>query len=255
MTKLATTKSKSARKKMVRRKPDPMVTIEPESNGVGVMQVATDWRFQLASLTRISDNLVARAVQAYDRLFGLDDREESEIYFDVAKRLVEEEKVEEAIATFRKVLKSNPEHPSALYELGLLHMRRGAPLAAIATLKQAKAAGVSERKLHVLLADALTREEQLDAALEELDAAIEMKTNVADTHYRRGLLLDRMSRHADAVASFEKALEIAPREIRYHQSLGFTLETMGRRADAIKCFKRALEAERAREPQIEEDED
>jgi tetratricopeptide (TPR) repeat protein len=82
-----------------------------------------------------------------------------------------------------------------------------------------------------------------------------MKADAADTHYRRGLLLDRMERHADAVTSFEKAIKHAPGETRYHQSLGFALETIGRRADAIQCFKRALEVERTREPHVEDDTD
>jgi tetratricopeptide (TPR) repeat protein len=143
------TRAKPVRRKPVRRKAEHPALVESETTGsVGAIEVATDWRFQLASLTRISDNLISGAVRVYDRLFGLDDREEGEIYFDVAKKLVDEDKVDEAIAALRKVLKTAPKHPQALYELGLLHLRRGAPLAAIATLQQAKAAGITERKLH-----------------------------------------------------------------------------------------------------------
>jgi tetratricopeptide (TPR) repeat protein len=256
-TKALATRTKPVRKKpVVRRKTEPRVALDSDATGsVGVMEVATDWRFQLASLTRISDNLVSRAVYAYDRLFGLDDREEGEIYFEVAKKLALEDKVDDAIAALRKVLKTAPKHPHALYELGLLHLRRGAPLAAITTLQQAKAAGIAERKLHLLLADALCREERFAEALAELDVALEMKPETADTHYRRGLLLDRMERHADAAAAFEKAIRLAPREVRYHQSLGFTLETMGKRSDAIRCFKRALEVERTRQPHAADDQD
>jgi tetratricopeptide (TPR) repeat protein len=177
-------------------------------------------------------------------MFALGEREESEIYFDVGRKLVEDEKFEEAIASFRKVLRTRPDHAEALFELGMLHSRQGAHLAAITMLEQAKAAGCSERKLHMLLADALCREERFEEAIKELDAVIKMKSDVADVHYRRALLLDRLGRHDDAVVAFEKAIRLAPREIRYHHGLGFTLETMGRRTDAIQCFKRALEVER-----------
>jgi tetratricopeptide (TPR) repeat protein len=114
-------------------------------------------------------------------------------------------------------------------------------------LEKAKAAGVKNAKLRLLLADALCLEEKLEEALAEMDAALALEPEVADTHYQRGVLLDRLERHGDAVAAFENAIRFAPREIRYHQSLGFTLETLGRRADAIRSFKRALEFERARE--------
>jgi tetratricopeptide (TPR) repeat protein len=256
MTKPQAERTKAITKRAPRRKKDTIVVLEPEPSGaLGTVQYATDWRFHLASLARISDNLVSRAVDAYDRIFGLDDREEGEIYFEVAKKLVDEERLDEAIAALRKVLRTTPNHGRALYELGVLHFRQGAPLAAITMLEQAKGAGISDRKLHMLLADAFCREERFEEALKEFDLAVSSQPDVAATHYRRGLLLDRLERHAEAITAFEKAIRLAPQEIRYHQSLGFTLETMGRRTDAIRSFKRALEVERTRELHDERDED
>jgi tetratricopeptide (TPR) repeat protein len=235
------------------RKRDAIVLMEPDpGESLGSVAVAADWRFHLASLTRISDNIVSRAVNAYDRIFGLDEREASEIYFDVGKKLVAEEKIDEAINALRKVLRAKPDHQQALFELGMLHLRRDAPVAAIAMLQRAKAAGLSDHKLHILLADALAEENKLDEALREFDLALALKPDLANTHYRRAVLLDRMERHADAVDAFEKAIRLSPRDIRYHQSLGFTLETMGQRTEAIRCFKRALEVERAKKQKRDE---
>ena len=247
MTKSLAPRVKNASTRNGRRKQQALVVMEPEAGeSLGSVAVAADWRFHIASLTRISDNIVSRAVSAYDRLFGLDEREASEIYFDVGKKLVAEEKIDEAISALRKVLRTKPDHQQALFELGMLHLRRGAPVAAIAMLQRAKAAGLSDHKLHVLLAEALSEEGKLEEAVKEFDHAVALKPELASTHYRRGVVLDRLERHADAVEAFEKAIRLAPREIGYHQSLGFTLETMGRRTEAIRCFKRALEVERAK---------
>jgi tetratricopeptide (TPR) repeat protein len=225
-----------------------IVAAKPEANGAfGAVEAATDWRFQLATLTRISDNLVSRAVHAYDRMFGLDDREEVEIYLEVGKKLAAEERFDDAIAALRKVLRRDPNHQGALFELGGLHLRQGAPLAAIAMLEQARDGGLSERKLHLMLADAFCREERFKDALAELDTALTMKPELAETHYKRALVLDRLDQHAQAVEALQKAIKLAPREIRYHHRLGFTLETLGRRTEAIQCFKRALDVERTRE--------
>lgn len=213
---------------------------------------ATDWRFHVATLMRVSDNLVSRAVDAYDRTFALDKREESEIYLEIGKKLAEEEKVDDALRALRRVLRTRPDHPEALFEIGLIHVRRGAPRAALEMLQKAKVAGMKSIRLNLLLADVLSQEDRHVEALKELDAALAIKPNAADTHYRRGVILDRLERHADAIESFEEAIRLAPREVRYHQSLGFSLETMGRRPAAIKCFKRALDLERQRERETSE---
>jgi tetratricopeptide (TPR) repeat protein len=255
MAKVETAIAKIPRKRTQPKKPS-IVSVRAEPSGAfGAVEGATDWRFQIATLTRISDNIVARAVQAYDRIFGLDEREEVEIYLDVGRKLAEEERFDDAIAALRKVLRTEPSHPEALFELGGLHLKQGAPLAAIALLRQAKEAGISERKLHLMLADALCRDEKYKEALAELDIAVAMKPQVADTHYRRALLLDRLEQYAEAVEALKKAIELAPREIKYHHRLGFTLETLGRRPEAIQCFKRALDVERTRELKIELEED
>lgn len=237
--------STTVRKKAVRARSRPALSMPPERSSSPV--ATTDWRFHFATLMRVSDNLVARAVGAYDRMFALDERDKSEIHLEMGKKLAAEEKLDEALGAFRKVLRVRPDHEQALFEAGMIHLRRGAPLAAIEMLQKAKAAGMKSHQLQLVLADALTREGRSEEALQEIDQALAIKPNVADTHYRRGVLLDRLDRHEEAVEAFESAIELAPREVRFHQSLGFTLETMGRRGPAIKCFKRALELERARE--------
>jgi tetratricopeptide (TPR) repeat protein len=208
---------------------------------------SADWRFHVAALARVSDNLVARAVSAYDRLFGLDDEEASEIHFELGKRLADEDRLEEAIGALRNVLRAKPDHVSALFELGKIQLRRGASRAAVEAFEKAKAGGLRSSKLRLLLAEALIREEKLPQALSETEAALQIAPEVADVHYRRALVLDRLERHAEAATALENAIRLAPREVQYHQSLGFTLESLGRRSDAVRSFKRALEVERSRE--------
>jgi tetratricopeptide (TPR) repeat protein len=228
----------------------PAVPHRSNSNGktiVEPVEAATDWRFHLAALARVSDNLVSRAVSAYDRLFGLDQEEASDIHFELGKRLADEDRLEDAVCALRKVLRARPDHVEALFELGKVQLRRGASHAAVEALKKAKAAGLTSTKLRLLLADALVREEKLKEALEETDAALKLEPEVPDIHYRQALLLDRLERHSEAAAALENAIRFAPHEVRYHQSLGFTLESLGRREDAVRSFKRALEFERSRD--------
>jgi tetratricopeptide (TPR) repeat protein len=206
-----------------------------------------DWRFQWAALVRVSDNLVSRAIDAYDRIFGLDEEGASEIHLDLGKKLADEGRLDEAVLALRNVIRVSPDHADALFELGKVQLRRGASRAAVDALEKAMAAGLTCIELRLLLADALLREEKFGDALKETEAALALEPEAGHVHYRRATVLDRMGRYPEAVQSFENAIRVAPHEVRYHQCLGFTLESMGRRKDAIRSFKRALEVERARE--------
>jgi tetratricopeptide (TPR) repeat protein len=212
-----------------------------------VVGVTMDWRFQWAALVRVSDNVVSRAVEAYDRIFGLDEEGESEIHLELGRKLVDEDRLDEAVRVLRNVIRVRPDHADALFELGKAQFRRGASRAAVEALEKAKAAGLKCTELRLLLADALLHEERLKEALCEIEAALMLEPDVADIHYRRATVLDHMERYAEAAEALENAIRAAPAEVRYYQSLGFTLESMGRRADAVRSFKRALELERARD--------
>jgi Flp pilus assembly protein TadD len=204
----------------------------------------TRLRFQLASLARISDNIVSRAVRAYDSLFALDRKDQAEVYLEMGKDLVSRGKLEQALEVLRKAAKLRPDSTEPLLEIGLLHLRQQAPEAAVRVLEQAKERGGPSYEIHRGLSEALIMLGKYQEALTEIQAAVGLKPGVAEDHYRLGVALDRTGRYDDAVLAFGRAIELAPHEVLYHQSLGFTLESAGRRRDAIKCFKRALELER-----------
>lgn len=234
------TRARSAPPASVRPNGLPLAKPKPAtSSGV------THLRYHFATALRMADNLVAKAVSVYDRLFALDPREASEIHLQMGKELAREDKLDEALESLRKVLASKPDHGEALLELGLIHVRRGAPHAAAEMLEKAKNAGQRSHRLHLQLARVLGSQDKHEEALQELRAAIALEPKHADSHFQCGVMLDRLGRYAEAVKAFEAAIQLAPEEVRYQQSLGFTFETLGRRTEAIKCFKRALEMERA----------
>jgi len=249
---VASPSSPKATRRRPPRRPEAVVSRPPVARapapGADQRQEAssgeTRLRFQLASLARISDNLVTRAVRAYDRLFALDRTDQAEVYLDMGKDLVQRGKYEQALEVLRKAARLRPDSTEALLEIGLLHLRQQAPEAAVRALEQAKERGGPSYELHRGLGEALIMLGKYPEALKEIEAGLTLKPNVADDHYRLAVALDRVGRYEDAIRAFGRAIELAPHEVLYHQSLGFTLESAGRRRDAIKCFKRALELER-----------
>lgn len=205
------------------------------------------WRFGLASLVRVSDKIVAGLVAAYNRALALDEDEEAEIYVRIGQDLAREGRAREAQEALRRAVALEPGHGAAWYELGVLHLRRGAALASAKALCRAKESGYDVFRVHRQLAEALIRQEQLEDAVEALKEARGARPDEAETIYRLGTVLDRMGRYGEAVDVLRRAVELAPEEPDYHQSLGLALESAGQRKEAVECFKRALDMEHARE--------
>jgi tetratricopeptide (TPR) repeat protein len=202
-------------------------------------------RFKFASVVRLADNLVRKAVTTYDRTFLLPDDDQADIYLDLGRRLLHDGKVSEALEAFRKASTVRPDDPAPLFELGMLQARRGALEAAMQALEKARALGQSSYKLHMTLAEVFTRQEKHDQAIEELENALRLRKDIPEIPYRLGVSLSRAGRCEEAIDAFELAIDLAPHDVSYHQSLGFALESATRRSEAVECFKRALELEHA----------
>ncbi len=211
----------------------------PEARG------GDDLRYHLASLVRMSDNLVAKAVEAYDRLFALDVRDQAEIHLQMGADLAQDGNVRGAIAALRKALQLRPDDAQIRVRLGELYLtRRHAPEAALREFVAAAEQGADDAKLHLMKAEALSSLERHEEAVVALERALELDPQSAEASYRLGVALDAAGEFKSAVQAFRYAIELAPHEVVYHQSLGLTLESAGRRREAIRSFKRALELER-----------
>jgi tetratricopeptide (TPR) repeat protein len=233
---------RTRRKANLKSLPDPEM---PAPRAAARADGESRLRFQMASLLRLSENLLSRAVSAYDRLLSLDPRDQSEIYGTMASELSSRGNLPEALVALRKAQELSPDDPEIALEIGLLQLKRQAPEAALLSFEQAKRQGASGSRVHEAVADALILLERYEEAVVALRAALAGAGGGADTHYRLGMALDRLGRYSEAVDAFRSALELRPADVAFHQSLGFTLESMGRRDEALRCFKRALELERS----------
>ncbi|MFX8805451.1 tetratricopeptide repeat protein, partial [Acinetobacter baumannii] len=61
-----------------------------------------------------------------------------------------------------------------------------------------------------LLGVALLQQHRFDAAEQQLKLAIGLQPNVAMLHYNRGLALQQLGRHQEALTSFDSALALRP---------------------------------------------
>jgi protein O-mannosyl-transferase len=77
-------------------------------------------------------------------------------------------------------------------------------------------------------------------ALQHMEVALRLGSNVADTHACIGNLLMSLGRAQDALPQFQRALEIAPVYVRLHSDLGSALLALGRTDEAVAKFRDAL---------------
>lgn len=72
------------------------------------------------------------------------------------------------------------------------------------------------------------------------DAEVARWPHSADAHFNRGNALQRLGRHAEALASYDTALRLSPRDEQALNNRGVVLRELGRTAEALASFDRAL---------------
>jgi tetratricopeptide (TPR) repeat protein len=129
-----------------------------------------------------------------------------------ASRLERAGRLEEAAATYERLLARSPELPDCWYNLGLLQRRLGRWEAALESYGQALRRGVSgPEEVHlnraVVLADCLRREA---AAEGELRTALELNPRYLPALQNLANLCEDLGRRDEARALYERILALAP---------------------------------------------
>jgi arylsulfatase A-like enzyme/tetratricopeptide (TPR) repeat protein len=186
--------------------------------------------------------------------------------------LYQRQKLEEAIALARDVIRRRPGMPTGYEYLSFLQGQLGKDTQAAATLEEASrrgllsetlasrlgllysAQGKSREALGVLeplrgsrnpdvlnaLGIARATAGRVPEALQAFQSALSVDPGNAIAYQNIGLTYVQHDRPADAVAAFQKAFAINDRLPRAWNGLGAALERLGRHAEALDCWKRAI---------------
>jgi tetratricopeptide (TPR) repeat protein len=117
-----------------------------------------------------------------------------------------EGRIDDAIASYRNVLRKAPDHIAAGNKLGFALMQAG----------------------------------RLDEAHAALRRALDVDSNDATTHNNLGLVLMQFGRAADAIVSFKRAVELQPAYAEAHYNLAHTYSSLGQPSAAVAEFRDAL---------------
>ena len=160
--------------------------------------------------------------------------------FELGNSYMSEKKYDQAIDTYRELLKIEPMHPSAFANLGAsLANSKRFPEAAEA-YKSAIELNSTHAPFHVDLGGVYMSLRRWDDSLAEFNEAIRLDPNRGDTYNMLGFLYDNTRRYEEALAANKKAAELAPENPANFHNIGLMYIKLGRYAEALAPLERAL---------------
>jgi tetratricopeptide (TPR) repeat protein len=146
-----------------------------------------------------------------------------------------------ALDEFTKAVKTNPEDPEALNNLGQVLVRSGRAQEAIPLFDQAIEKGGDKWAYHFNRAHAYGELKQWSTAVAGYREASRLFPEDYVTQFNLARALQANGDLPGAIQSFERAIQQAPGEPDFHLSHAYALEKAARPADALAAYQRFLE--------------
>ena len=171
-------------------------------------------------------------------------QQQAENEFRSAYLLAQQGKLSEAISGYKLALSLDPAHAMAREALvsALQESKRYAEAENI--LQEALTLDVKQTHFAMLLARLQVERNAVPLAIETLERSSTYATRLAEYQAFMAALLQRQSRHKEAVTYYQNALEISPNSGLWLMGMGISLQAEQRKDEALDAFKHALETHR-----------
>ena len=152
-------------------------------------------------------------------------------------------KLQDAERLYRAILHSQPTHPDANHNLGVLAVSVKKADMALPLFKTALEANPKIEKFWLSYIDALIKEKQNEVAKQVLEQAKKQGVagkKLAEAHNNLGNRLKELGRLDEAEASYTIAIALKPDFAEAHNNLGITLKELGRLDEAEASYTKAI---------------
>lgn len=149
-------------------------------------------------------------------------------------------RLDRARRAYEQVLEWSPEHPDALYLLGVLCYREDRPDDAIGLILRAIERQPQHILAHASLAQIYQDQGDHQRAVRHFSRALKGDKNNADILHGLGLSLYKLNRLTEARQAFYRAIESQPGMAKAYNSLGNLQQGQGEYAAAILNYQRCL---------------
>ena len=159
---------------------------------------------------------------------------------ELAWRLREANRHDEAVGYFRAAVAVRPDSPAARHWLGISLQSKGELDQAISEFRYALRLEPKFAGAHVSLAHSLSDRGRMAEALDHFRQYHELLPESAEAAATLGLGFLGVGRREDAIKAFEEAIRLDPKLGMAHNSLALSLRNLGRHDEAIDRYQQAL---------------
>jgi protein O-GlcNAc transferase len=146
----------------------------------------------------------------------------------------------QAEAIYRQILQQQPDHPDALYLLGLIADQTGNTAIAIELYRETLNIKPDYAEAHQRLGLVLKNQGKLNEAIVCYREALALEPGSVDAHHNLGLALAIQGRLDEAADSYRNALIFRPDSVETLSNLGIVLRDQGKLDEAIESYQQAL---------------
>ena len=153
----------------------------------------------------------------------------------------QEGKLDEARNLYLEILKTEPKHPDANHNLGLIVASLNKPTESLKLFKIATEENPNKEQFWISYTNQLIKENKLDEAEVACRKAIEINPGSAEIYNFLGLILNNFGRLEEAEVTFKKAIEVNPSILKSHFNLGVIFYKLSKFEKAEISFKKTIE--------------
>jgi len=151
-----------------------------------------------------------------------------------------EGKLQEAERFYRAILQSQPSHPDANHNLGILAVSVNKAEAALPLFKTALDANPYIEKFWLSYIDALMKKNQFQDAEVVSKKALDLKQDFIKVRLCLSGILLKLGRLEEAEASLRQTISLKPDYAEAHNNLGNTLKELGRLEEAMSSYTKGI---------------
>ena len=150
-------------------------------------------------------------------------------------------KPQDAEKLYRAILQSQPNHPDANHNLGVLAVSVNKTDAALPMFKTALESNPEIEQFWLSYIDALTKEKQFENARQVLEQGKKQgKLPEIDAYLIDAAIKVNMGSLDEAKATYEKVIALKPDNVQSHNKLGTVLHELGKLDEAGESYKQAI---------------
>lgn len=148
--------------------------------------------------------------------------------------------LQDAERLYRTILQSQPKHPDANHNLGLIALSMNKPDEALILFETALKANPKIEQLWLTYIKALIKQKKFENAKQLLEQAKKQNLSAENLYFMDAQINQNMGKLDKAEASYIKALELKSDYAEAHNSLGNIFKDLGRLDEAEACYRKAI---------------